>query len=179
MKQTENFKIYVNHGVFMKKIIAVVLLFSLFLLASCGKENTRYRSVDSLAPLENEIRKIIDDPTLVSMSRDDIDFSLDLSPDEYKQGFVLLSTSGASIDEVGIFEARDDDFDSLEEEIESYLEDCKENKEEWLKSYNPTEAEKLKNGRMFRYGNYLLYAFLSEDKTSLVREKTKAFLKEG
>lgn len=153
----------------MKKIFVLLLLFIL-LLASCSAKEVHYGRPDTLAPVVTHMKDRLDHTPLARLLPEEISFSLGIEEAEYEEGEVLVATGGASIDEVGFFLAKEGEADRLQKILTDYLDESKDSKREWLRSYNPEEAEKLEEGEVFRYGECLFYAFLGkEDKDALKR----------
>ncbi len=151
----------------MKKLSLSLLALLLALssaasLSGCSEETMTYSTPDSLEPVAAHMEEELNDPSLTRLNREEIAFSLGIQENEYREGCVLIATSGATIDEIGFFLAAENSADTLQQKLEAYLEECQDGKREWLLSYNPLEAEKLENGRVFRYGDSVFYAFLSE-----------------
>lgn len=108
------------------------------------------------------LQEAVDEERFLSLDRQEIYFTLDIEENDYTEGFVLQDKSNTTIDEIAFFIAKDDCADRLYEKLETYVAESKTHKKEWLESYNPSEAIKLKNGRLFRYQNSMGYAFLNE-----------------
>ncbi len=146
----------------MKKTLALLLLLVL-LLASCSAKEVHYSRPDTLAPVVTRMKDRLENTRLARLLPEEIAFSLGIEETEYEEGEVLVATGGASIDEVGFFLAKEGEADRLQKMLNDYLAESKEGKREWLRSYNPEEAEKLEQGEVFRYGDCLFYAFLSKE----------------
>ena len=147
-------------------------LLCLITLTSCATYSTRTMT-------ETEVNDILDDlenhERFISLEQDDINFLLSTTENDYQNAWLLLDQYGASIDEIGIFIAAEKHEDILYEKIESYVKSCQSDKKEWLESYNQTEAQKLKNGRIFRYGSCMGYVFLSPNEQKEFLEEIDDF----
>lgn len=148
----------------MRKIsVLLFVLFALSACTACQKQAASFQAPASLEPFSRHIEEHFADSTFVSLSEEEIRFTLNIDPDEYQQASVFLSTGGATIDEVGFFLADEEQIAALVQKLETYLAEFKAGKREWLRSYNPSEAQKLENGKLLRYGNCLVYGFLSQE----------------
>ncbi len=143
----------------MKRIISILLL--LILLTACNVKTAERQVTD--ADVKRIVNEMIDEERFLILDKEDIDFVLSVSPDEYECAWMWLDKNGSTIDEIAIFVANKENADTLYQKLENYVAACKSDKKEWLESYNPTEALKLKNGKLFRYGNCMGYTFLNED----------------
>ena len=147
----------------------LTLLLCLITLTSCASKPNAQNITD------HEINDILDDlessERFIALEKQDISFLLSLGENDYQNAWIFLDQYGTTIDEIGIFTASPKNEDALYQKLEAYVTSCQSDKKEWLESYNPTEAQKLKNGRLFRYGNCMGYVFLSN-------HDQKEFLKE-
>lgn len=143
----------------MKRLLSLLLL--LPLLVSC-----KAKSIDR-EMTETDVKRIvdeaIDESRFLSLDREDVDFVLSTSANEYQKAWLWIDKGGATIDEIAVLVAHPDTADALYQKLEQYVASCKADKKEWLESYNPTEAIKLESGKLFRYGNCMGYVFLSEN----------------
>ena len=149
----------------MKKLLPLLCI--LICLSAC-ETKTQSKEIDDTG-IRRIVTTTLDEKRFVLLDEAEIEFILNLSKDEYRNGWVYQDLSGTTIDEVAFFIADDKKEDELCQKLSDYLDDCKLQKKTWLESYNPPEAKKLANGKVFRYGNLVGYAFLSED------EQTKLF----
>ena len=76
---------------------------------------------------------------------------------------VVYSKEQNDINEVGIFHA-ESASDALEiyEKATEYIREMKETQRAFIASYAPEELPKLDSAEVRRYGNYVIYAILSE-----------------
>ena len=151
----------------MIKIIS--LLLCLILLCACGTHSVTRTITD------HDVNDIVDDlensERFISLEKQDINFLLSLAESDYQNAWILLDQYGTTIDEIGIFYTTRDKADMLYQKLENYIKSCQNDKKEWLESYNPNEAQKLKNARLFRYDTYMGYAFLSDfDQNEFLKE---------
>lgn len=157
----------------MKQIIAILLF--LTVLTACTGNKTDRTISDS--DLQQIVKSVITDDRFLLLDKEDIEFVLSVSPNEYERAWVWLDENGLTIDEIAIFAVRKEQADALYQKLEQYVTDSKADKKEWLESYNPSEAIKLQNGRLFRYGNCMGYVFLSENDQAEFFEKFNEFYK--
>lgn len=157
----------------MKQIIAILLF--LTVLTACTGNKTDRTISDS--DLQQIVKSVITDDRFLLLDKEDIEFVLSVSPNEYERAWVWLDENGSTIDEIAIFAVRKEQADALYQKLEQYVTDSKADKKEWLESYNPSEAIKLQNGRLFRYGNCMGYVFLSENDQAEFFEKFNEFYK--
>jgi len=150
----------------MKQLTLLLLLFIL-LTACAGKSPDR---TITGSDVQHIVHNIIQEDRFLLLDKEDIEFVLSISPTEYEHAWVWLDKNGSTIDEIGIFIV-DSNADTLYQNLKDYVSACKTDKKEWLESYNPTEAIKLQNGKLFRYGNCMGYVFLNEnDQTQFMKE---------
>ena len=146
------------------KHLLIISLCSLFLLSGCHQTDMRIPNVEDSKRL---VFNVINRDNFEALDADEIDFILSINESEYESATVWQDKTGKTIDEVGIFVAKNDaESDALYSKVEEYVLACKAHKKEWLESYNPTEAIKLDQGALFRQGRCIGYAFLNKDEQS-------------
>ena len=151
----------------MKRILSLIILIPL--LTACGAKAPD-REIS-----ENEIqyiaKSIVNDTEYLLLDLEDIEFVLSISPAQYQNAWVWLDRNGATINEIAVFVANTENADALYQTLVHYVDQCKTDKAQWLESYNPPEAIKLQNGKVFRYGNCMGYTFADEDKQNALFKK--------
>ena len=91
----------------------------------------------------------------------------------------LASTPTTDISEAGVFHAPNRAIrKELSELAEDYLEDYFEEKEAFIASYAPQELEKLKNAETRVFGNYVVYAILSDEDRDIFFDTIERLLAE-
>ena len=155
----------------MKRIFATLL--AVLLLTSCSA-HTVERSIE-----EKDVKRIVyqcvDSQRMILLDQEEIQFVLNVAPTEYISAWVWQDQSASTIDEVAVFIADKNSENLLYQKLEQYLLRCKGDKKEWLESYNPAEADKLSQGKLFRYGNCMGYVFLNEDEMGVFLKELNEF----
>ena len=70
--------------------------------------------------------------------------------------------SGYNINEVGVYHVKDGHASEMEDLLTNYLESAYEKNKTWYDSYIPEETPKLRDAEVKVFGNYVVYAILSE-----------------
>ena len=155
----------------MKKHLFIVTLVLTLILISCSKK-LDYRDDISCEDLINSLLSV----EISSKEYEEYD-------DEYFEFFfedarmpsdlkIIYSTEVNDIDELGIFRAESsDEAEKLVEASEKYIEDMKKDQRAFISSYASPELPKLDRAEVKRFGNYVIYAIMSED------DKTSIFFK--
>ena len=149
----------------MKKL---VLLFTcIFLLSSCASPSP-YKEDVSVSELCNTVRDHWDGFLLDSSSLLADYFTL---PEGIREHALLYRGETDSLDEIGFFKVDKGNANALAVQLrEEYLFPSYEKNRTFYDSYMPNETPKLKNAEVRVFGNYVVYAILSEtDKTTLFR----------
>lgn len=166
----------------MKRAIRLTALAVLFLtvalpiLSSCKKE-TSYTDDLSCA----EIMDAVEDQIPVNFGYETFGgdhmryyFEETPLPDDHCLRYSVMNDD---INEVGIFHSPDG---KSEEEVfrltEAYLATLREEKQAFIGSYAPEELPKLNDAEVRRFGNYTVYAILSEEDRKLVFETVEKML---
>ena len=85
------------------------------------------------------------------------------TPDYVSEAAIYFSDEGNNIDEFGIFHVKDGQAKEMADLLEKYLTDSHEQNAAWYDSYIPEETPKLRDAEVKTFGNYVLYAILSEE----------------
>ena len=97
--------------------------------------------------------------------------------EEYDDCYTVYSADTNDINEIGIFHAASEDrARELANSCEEYIEDMRENSRAFIASYAPEELPKLDGATVRRYGNYVVYTVLPEDKTQTAFETVENML---
>ncbi len=150
----------------MRKIAVVTLIFCLF-LCSCSTAN--YTDSLSCQDITSELRKKLLGSELYDSYTDE-DTKLILSDDQlYDSSSIIYSVSSDDIGEVGILHAPDTNTaKDLLGEVTDYIESLKDEKQEFIKNYLPSELSKLNYADARRFGNYVAYTVLTSDRSEEV-----------
>ncbi len=145
-------------------LLTLVWLLSCFLVSCEKKQEARGSDINSTDSLVQSLLSGFEEPNdFYRLSDDDIFLTLGIPSDCYEKAYVYVNTSGAVIDEFGIFEVDKDKTELLSQKLSLYIEDSKLGKRDWLLSYNPPEADKLENGRLLIFEDKIIYGFLEKD----------------
>jgi hypothetical protein len=153
----------------MKKRFIFVLLL-IFLCSCSSKEYTDMLSASTLTASVSS--DLLSGNGYVEYTEEDVKYSFSCTAlcDSYS---VIYSLSADDIGEVGIFKARNtDELAVITEDLRAYISDLKKDKSEFLKSYLPSELEKLDGSEVRTFGSYAVYTILSPEDS----EATFSFL---
>lgn len=152
----------------MKKTISFLLLVATFLLlfVSCGENQKTYRndvSCENLYKNSLNVIKLEGDSLAFSLKSDlilGVTFEKTLG-EGLSEDCRVAHTSGASFDEFGIFKVIDSvNVETVKNELLDYLKGLRE--DTTYRSYFPEEEYKLDESEVKVYGNYVVYAVLSQ-----------------
>lgn len=145
-----------------KTICCMLCAVSLFLgLAACGDDHLSYRDnvlvTDIADAVDNVITKGSD---MKDLTETYISGSMNIDVSEYEEYCIRICSKGIEIDEYGIFKAENpDQAENIVVSLEEYLQ---MRKDTWMPEYRPEEFPKLENAEVKVYGNYIIYAILSD-----------------
>ncbi len=150
----------------MKKLICTLLALTLLLsLAACNQK--RYSENTSLETLGNtaiEALALEQDYTVGESGYLDDFF---LVPSYVTESRILMSSNGNDINEIGIYHVSEGNAEAMKNILNKYLVDSLQAYEDWYNSYIPQELPKLVDAEVKVFGNYVVYAILSEtDRTA-------------
>lgn len=146
----------------------IVLLAAILALsfASCGEKG--YRDDVSVASVADEINKSLSNiENLDKADENYISIQQKFPLDKCAEYVEMFQTSGIGIDEYGIFKMNDaESAEAMKTAIESYLTTARATFNE---NYAPNERPKIEASEVRVFGNYVMYAVLSDS------EKEAAF----
>ena len=161
----------------MKKILcfALALMLLALPLTACSK---KYADDVSVGDLSDAVFEVLSGE-LSDYSTADKGYLDDYMtiPDYVTEYTVHFSTAGNNLDEFGIFHVTDGSAEDLETELEDYLEESYEQNKDWYDSYMPEETPKLRDAQVKVFGNYVVYAILSEADCTAAFEAVEKALK--
>lgn len=161
----------------MKKILcfALALMLLALPLTACSK---KYADDVSVGDLSDAVFEVLSGE-LSDYSTADKGYLDDYMtiPDYVTEYTVRFSTAGNNLDEFGIFHVTDGSAEDLETELEDYLEESYEQNKDWYDSYMPEETPKLRDAQVKVFGNYVVYAILSEADCTAAFEAVEKALK--
>ena len=142
----------------MKKISAVLLIvLSLCLLGACGGDDVKDPGMEAVA---SAVFGSIDTEDMAQIPDTYVEGMMKIPLDGYVSRNAIISSTGTSIDEYGIFQGKDE---AQTAELKAALEDYREYRMElWMDEYLPEEKPKLANAEVWSEGNYVMYAILDE-----------------
>lgn len=147
----------------MKKLIALVLALCICagLLAACGG-SVKYRSDVPVQDISSAVSKAVGlEDGFVSMDGTFLGLT-GKTAEELGEHEILVIASGTSIDEIGVFKAGTMSADALKALAEDYLKQYVDKRWPMVELYNPTEKPKLTDAEVKVFGDYVMYAILSE-----------------
>jgi len=161
----------------LKRIISFCALITalILLFASCG-DTVKYRDDVKTSELADSVKQKIDGgDKLTNISASFIQSSMDIDASEYADYSVFITVVGTSINEFGIFKAKETaQVQDLEEKLQAYI---SLRNEAWMPEYLPNEYPKLKNAEIKSAGLYVMYAVLSDSEKEAVFNEFEAQLK--
>lgn len=99
------------------------------------------------------------------------------SDEQYDDCYIAYSTDTNDINELGVFHAANgESAEALFKICMSYVSDLSENSRAFIESYAPGELPKLDAADVRRYGNYVVYAVMSDSEVARVFATAKALL---
>jgi hypothetical protein len=98
--------------------------------------------------------------------------------EQYDDYCIMYSTDTNNINEIGVFHVSDKKAArQLEAECLEYIENMREGERAFIASYAPHELPKLDGALVSRYGNYVVYTILPQDKTAPTLQNIEGLLK--
>lgn len=152
----------------MKRYLIFLLLLTA-LLSACAKKEPTYANDIPCSELADTVEEQIP-----------VDFGYDTYGGEHLRYYfedtkrhddacLRYTVRSEDIGEFGIFHAPDaESRDEIEDLCEEYLEDLREEKTAFIASYAPEEVPKLERAEVRSFGNYVVYAILSDSDRALL-----------
>jgi len=142
----------------MKKIsLILVISLMLSLLCACGSSGAKDPGFDTVA---SKIYAAVGSDSLAELDAKYSSHMFNLEEGSCEECVVLKSNVGTSIDEYGVFKAKD--TDAVAQALEAYIQNSIDT---WM-GYNPEELPKLENAEVYVQGDYVCYFILSDDARS-------------
>ena len=148
---------------FLRALTSLLLITLLFCtLASCGQ--VQYSNTVDCSSLTSSIKKFLPSGDGYSeYTVEEVKYMVD--PSLFDSHSIIYSNSSDTIDEVGIFHAKDDTSASLLfEKVNGYVSSMKNEKNDFLRNYLPEELGKLESGEVKQFGNYVVFSFAESNK---------------
>lgn len=160
----------------MKRFFCIILLTVCLILPSCSRSD--YVDEANCADLGGQMTDSLDDgQEYLEFDSNHREFYFD-DTEEYDDCYLVYSSDTNDINEIGVFHAPNgDEAKELFETCRDYIEDMQENSRSFIASYAPEELPKLDNAEVRRFGNYVIYTILPEDKAEAVFEKVEESLR--
>lgn len=142
-----------------KKILVFISLLTIFQLTGCGKEKIDLDKVYSNLEDDFESFTKVDDSVLEGS------YGIDLSYfDDY---LVVMDEDGTSSKMYAVFVAKNSDaVDEVTYFISQYI-------ESWDNGYFPEETKRVKYGKKFSYGDYIIYV-VSDNNDEIIEKIRKS-----
>ena len=140
--------------------ISLLCLFLIFALPSCKK--TQYNDTPTANSLADSVLGVLDDPDGYAVAEHDLLEGYFHRPDNAADFTVRIRADRNNIDEFGIYHVADGDVREMATLLEGYLSQSLELNRDWYDSYIPTETPKLRRAEVRTFGNYAVYAILSD-----------------
>lgn len=160
----------------MKRFLCIILTLVFSLLASCSR--SEYTDNVKCADVGKQVTDSLEDgQEYLEFDNSHRDFYFEDS-DEYDDCYLVYSSDTNDINEIGVFHAPSDErAEDMLEDCRDYIEDMKENSRVFIASYAPEELPKLDSATARRFGNYVVYTVLPEDKAEAVFQKIEESLR--
>lgn len=157
-------------------ILAIVLAFTCLCTASCGG-SVSYSTNVPVSELSAAVDTLLSNPDdFATMTEGYIVGMMEIDPSQFEEYVVKLRASGSNIDEYGIFKAADaESVDATVAIANAYI---ARRIEAWMPEYMPEEFPKMEAASVKVFGQYVVYAVLSEDVKADVFDAVKAELTE-
>ena len=146
----------------MKKIFIIATLLLCIALYACSKVTEYKDDLDTEDILKGAPHSMRSADDYAEYDDDFVEFFFGDMIAE-RDHTVIYSKEQNDINEVGVFHA-ESDSNALEiyEKATEYIREMKETQRAFIASYAPEELPKLDSAEVRRYGNYVIYAILSE-----------------
>ncbi|MGI6463785.1 MAG: DUF4358 domain-containing protein [Candidatus Scatomorpha sp.] len=159
----------------MKRILiflmAALLLFG---VSACGKKEVKDPGMEAI---DGAIMKLMtsDGSQTVELDADYVSTIVKISSDEYVEMNCRKAAASLSMDEWGIFKAKDEAArKNLETKLDAYL---KARIESWMPEYLPDQRPKIEKSELYVAGNYVIYMILSEEHKDAVKAELDPLFK--
>lgn len=142
----------------MKRITGLIISAVLILCLCCGCSKT-VKEPD-MQTVVDAVGAVVDVSDMMQTPDSYVSGVMLIENTDYASRNTIISSVGTSIDEYGIFLAKDKDgAKSIAAALEDYL-DYRE--ELWMDEYLPDEKPKLDNAEVWQNGNFVMYAILGD-----------------
>jgi hypothetical protein len=145
----------------MKRILLVLITLALLIsLAACKKDS--YRDDLPVNALSGTVIVSLGDTDYSTADEGFLDDYFQ-TPDYVKEKIVCFATEGNNLNEFGIYRVTDENAGQMKDVLEKYLSDSYAKNQSWYDSYIPEETPKLRDAEVKVFGNYVVYAILSQE----------------
>lgn len=159
----------------MKRFFSLlVCIVSLLSLASCKK--TAYTSVPTANELAEQALESLDRADGYTVAEHDLLEGYFHRPDSVSDFTVRIRADRNNIDEFGIYHVSDGSVREMASLLEGYLSRSLEQNREWYDSYIPAETPKLRRAEVRVFGDYAVYAILSDGERERFFERIETIL---
>lgn len=145
----------------MKRLICALLLLALpFSFSACAQRNySDDASVEDLGNAAIDSLALEQDYVIADEGYLEDFFSL---PPYVLESRILMSSNGNDLNEIGIYHVTEGNANAMKSILNNYLVGSLRAYEDWYNSYIPQELPKLVNAEVKVFGNYVVYAILSD-----------------
>lgn len=159
----------------MKRFLILLLcLVPILSLASCKK--AEYTNEPTANELAEQALDALGDADGYAVAEHDLLEGYFHRPDNASDFTVRIRTDRNNIDEFGIYHVKDGDVREMASLLEGYLSRSLEQNRDWYDSYIPAETPKLRRAEVRVFGNYAVYAILSDTDRAVFFEKIEQAL---
>lgn len=150
----------------MKKLYSIVALALLVCtLCACGQKTVKEPDMQTVS---EKVAASFEAGDLSPIPDTYVESIMGITADGYKSFDAHISAIGIVIDEYGIFLANDaDQADELKAALDKYIE---YRRDAWMDEYLPDEKYKLDNAEVWKQGNFVMYAILSDDDRAAAKQ---------
>ena len=150
-------------NVYLKKALLLLLSALMLPIVSCAKQEEYLNNVSCEELMKQVEERIPTDLGYTSFGTDQILYYFE-NQASYDDVCLRYSTRSENINEIGIFHSPNESAqEELEDKIEEYLEQMWEEQRAFIASYAPEELPKLEHAEIESFGNYTVYAILSDE----------------
>lgn len=153
------------------------LLLILLVFSSCAKEDDYSDGISCKELMEIAEKEIPTDLGYTDFGNGQILYYFE-ETDAFDDVCLRYSTRSENINEVGIFHSQSKrEANKIKQQIETYLDEMKEEQSAFIASYAPDELPKLEEAEIRQFGNYTVYTILfREDRDNVFQALNKRLL---
>ena len=140
-------------------------------VSACQKAEIKDPGIEAV---DSAVTKLMtaDGSRTVELDADYVGNIIKLDPEEYAEMVCRKNAVSLSMDECGIFKAKDENArKNLETKLDAYL---KARIESWMPEYLPDQFPKIEKSELYVAGDYVIYMILSEENKETLKTELDA-----